>query len=70
MFVTAGSGGDAAILVNPYEPEAIAGGITTVLTDERIRRDLRAKGLERARQFSWETSVRRVRDIYLEASRA
>jgi glycosyltransferase involved in cell wall biosynthesis len=61
--------GDAAVLVNPYEPEAIASGIATVLTDERIRRDLRAKGLERARQFSWEASVRRVRDIYFEAAR-
>jgi len=61
--------GDAAVLVNPYEPEAIASGIETVLTDERIRRDLRAKGLERARQFSWEASVRRVREIYLEAAR-
>jgi glycosyltransferase involved in cell wall biosynthesis len=62
--------GDAALLVDPYEPAAIADGIARVLTDERIRRELRAKGLARARQFSWEASVRRVRDIYLEASRA
>jgi glycosyltransferase involved in cell wall biosynthesis len=60
--------GDAAILVDPYEPAAIADGIATVLTDETIRRSLRAKGIERARQFSWESSVRRVREIYGEAS--
>ena len=35
-----------------------------MLTDERLRRELRRKGLARAQQFSWETSVRRVRDIY------
>jgi glycosyltransferase involved in cell wall biosynthesis len=58
--------GDAARLVDPYDPEAIADGIHTVLTDEAARRSLRLKGLERARQFSWETSVRRVRDIYAE----
>ena len=62
--------GDAAILVDPYDPSAIADGIATVLTDERVRRDLRRKGLERAAQFSWEASVRRVRDIYLEAAGA
>jgi glycosyltransferase involved in cell wall biosynthesis len=35
-----------------------------VLSDEALRRDLRSKGLLRARQFSWEASVRRIHDIY------
>jgi glycosyltransferase involved in cell wall biosynthesis len=56
--------GDAAILVNPYEPESIADGIFRVLTDGPTRDDLRRRGLERSRQFSWESSVRRVREIY------
>jgi glycosyltransferase involved in cell wall biosynthesis len=60
--------GDAAILVDPYDPAAIAEGMYAVLTDERMRRELRRKGLERARQFSWESSVRRVREIYTEAA--
>jgi glycosyltransferase involved in cell wall biosynthesis len=59
--------GDAAVLVDPYRPEAIADGIERVLCDESLRRELRAKGLARARQFSWEASVRRVREIYEEA---
>jgi glycosyltransferase involved in cell wall biosynthesis len=58
--------GDAAVLVDPYEPQAIADGITKVLTDETLRADLRRKGLARAKQFSWEQSVRRIHDIYLE----
>jgi glycosyltransferase involved in cell wall biosynthesis len=37
-----------------------------VLTDESLRRDLVHKGIARARQFSWEQSVRRVHDIYRE----
>jgi glycosyltransferase involved in cell wall biosynthesis len=61
--------GDAALLVDPYEPHAIADGIRKVLTDEQTRRDLRRKGLERAREFSWDSSVRRIRDIYCEAAR-
>src|SRR5439155_26635460 len=36
---------DAAILVDPYDPEAIAHGIERVLTDERLRRELRRKGV-------------------------
>ena len=58
--------GDAAILVDPYDPRAIAEGIHRVLTDEALRRDLRRKGVARAHQFSWEASVRRVHDIYTE----
>jgi glycosyltransferase involved in cell wall biosynthesis len=56
--------GDAAVLVDPYDPSAIADGIYRVLSDETLRGEMRRKGVERARQFSWEQSVRRVRDIY------
>jgi glycosyltransferase involved in cell wall biosynthesis len=60
--------GDAAVLVDPYHPESIADGIERVLSDHSLRRELRAKGLLRARQFSWEASVRRVREIYGETA--
>ncbi len=56
--------GNAAVLVDPYDAHAIADGIHRVLTDEQLRGDLRRLGLARAKQFSWETSVRRVREIY------
>jgi len=55
--------GDAAVLVDPYDPRAIADGIYQVLTDEQLRRDLRRKGVARAGMFSWEQSVRRIRAI-------
>jgi glycosyltransferase involved in cell wall biosynthesis len=60
--------GDAAVLVDPYDPASIADGIYRVLADEGLRRDLRRRGLTRARQFSWETSVRRVQEIYREVA--
>jgi glycosyltransferase involved in cell wall biosynthesis len=60
--------GDAAVLVDPYDAQAIADGIYQVLTDERLRRDLRKKGVARAGMFSWETSVRRVHKIYMQAA--
>jgi glycosyltransferase involved in cell wall biosynthesis len=60
--------GDAAILVDPYEPAAIADGMYRVLADERLRHDLRCRGVARAKQFSWEASVRRIHDIYMQAA--
>jgi glycosyltransferase involved in cell wall biosynthesis len=60
--------GDAALLVDPYDPTAIADGIFTVLTDSSVRNDLKEKGIARARQFSWNASVRRVLDIYREVA--
>jgi len=56
--------GNAAILVDPYDPDALADAMLRVLTDESLRQDLRRRGLERARQFSWEQSVGRIRRIY------
>jgi glycosyltransferase involved in cell wall biosynthesis len=60
--------GDAALLVDPYDPTAIADGIYTVLSDVAVRSDLRQKGLARAKQFSWAASVRRVWNIYKEVA--
>ena len=58
--------GDAGVLVNPYDPRSIADGIRKVLTDRTLRSDLRARGLARARSFSWPASAARIRRIYEE----
>lgn len=55
---------DAAVLVDPHDPEAIAAGITRVLEDADLRADLRKRGLERVGHFSWEQSVHRIHRIY------
>jgi glycosyltransferase involved in cell wall biosynthesis len=56
--------GDAALMIDPYEPKAIAEAMYRVLTDAPLRADLRLRGLARAREFSWERSIKRVREIY------
>ena len=61
--------GDAAVMIDPYEPAAIAEALERVLTDDALRADLRVRGLARAREFSWERSVARVRAIYHEVAR-
>ena len=56
--------GDAAILIDPYEADAIADAMRRVLTDPALRASLRERGLARVREFSWERSIARVREIY------
>jgi glycosyltransferase involved in cell wall biosynthesis len=56
--------GDAALMIDPYDSSAIADALRRVLTDAALRADLRARGFDRARSFSWERSIRRVREIY------
>ena len=56
--------GDAALLIDPYEPAAIEAAMRRVLTEPALRDDLRARGLARVKEFSWERSVRRIREVY------
>ena len=60
--------GDSGIQVNPYDAGSIADGIRQVLADPALRRRLVAKGLARARLFSWQESAVRVREIYQEVA--
>ena len=55
--------GDAAILIEPGDPVALAGGIERALAD---RDRLVQAGLARASRFSWAETARRTLDVYLE----
>jgi glycosyltransferase involved in cell wall biosynthesis len=54
--------GDAAILLSPGNPDALADGIATALED---RTRLVAAGLERAKRFSWAETARRTLHTYI-----
>lgn len=56
--------GDAALLVDPFDVNAIAAALERVVTDEALREDLRRKGLEQARKFSWEKAARETFEIF------
>jgi glycosyltransferase involved in cell wall biosynthesis len=56
--------GDAALLVNPSNWEEIAVAIHRLLTDDQLYAELRAKGLQRARYFNWESAARRTMEVY------
>jgi glycosyltransferase involved in cell wall biosynthesis len=55
--------GDAALLVNPYDSESIALAMNRVISDNKLRIFLSEKGLERAKQFSWDKTAARVWDV-------
>lgn len=56
--------GDAALMVDPYSIDEIAEAIGRILTDEALRDDLIAKGIEQASKFTWEKSAKQLLDIY------
>lgn len=50
--------GDAAILVDPTDTDAIAAALSEMLTDEDLRAVLSAAGVARAARFTWESTAR------------
>jgi glycosyltransferase involved in cell wall biosynthesis len=61
--------GGAAMLVNPENVFDIARGITEVLMDEDLRRDLVIKGRKQAETFSWARTAKEVLALYEEAGK-
>jgi alpha-1,3-rhamnosyl/mannosyltransferase len=59
--------GDAALIVDPEDVSAIAAGLTRLWRDDDLRADLRARGLLRAREFSWDRTARLTLDVYRDA---
>jgi glycosyltransferase involved in cell wall biosynthesis len=49
--------GDAAVLVDPYNVEGMAGIIETVLRDPGIRETMKWRGLEQVERFSWKRTA-------------
>jgi glycosyltransferase involved in cell wall biosynthesis len=55
--------GEAAVLVPPRDPAALAEGVERALAD---RDRLRGLGLERSRRFTWQETARRTAAVYEE----
>jgi glycosyltransferase involved in cell wall biosynthesis len=56
--------GDAALLVEPTDEDAIATSLERVLTDEATRAELLARGRDRVRAFSWDDTARDLASCY------
>jgi glycosyltransferase involved in cell wall biosynthesis len=56
--------GDAALLIDPYDADAIADALRLLLDDSSLRQDLIQKGMERAKRFTWDAAAHHLREIY------
>ncbi len=56
--------GEAALLVDPTDVEALAEAITRLLADEDLREEMRRRALARAAEFSWERTARMTLAVY------
>ncbi len=56
--------GDAGILLAPDDEQGWADALGQALTDERTRVEMRERGLEQARRFSWERAARETLVVY------
>jgi glycosyltransferase involved in cell wall biosynthesis len=59
--------GDAALLFDPLDTNAIALSVRRILEDDALAERLRNAGLERAKRFSWEETARRTLASYRRA---
>lgn len=60
--------GDAALLVDPYDCDAIALGIEQALEDQSLREDMMRRGPLQAARFSWDEAARGVAAALREAA--
>ena len=55
--------GDAAVLVDPLDTQALAEAIVRVFTDDRLATELSERGRRQAGEFSWDKTGRAVQAV-------
>jgi glycosyltransferase involved in cell wall biosynthesis len=60
--------GEAAVLVDPTDVDAIASALTELVADEDLRAVLSAAGVARASRFTWEATARATAAVLREAA--
>lgn len=58
--------GDCAVICDAYSVKNIAQGLYRLYSSRELREELSRKGIERAKQFTWERSAEMLLDIYRE----
>jgi len=56
--------GDAALLIDPHNTGELSAAIMRILQDKSLQEDLRQKGYERVKQYTWPVSARKMLSIY------
>lgn len=55
--------GDAAVLFDPQDPEAIADSVAPVLLSDDVSGEYQKKGIERASKFTWQETARKTMEV-------
>ena len=58
--------GDAALMIDPHDVEAISQAMTRLIADDALVSELKVKGLARAKTFTWDACSNRTLDVYRE----
>lgn len=61
--------GDAGILINPYDVEELKRSIRRVIGDADLRKDMREKGLEKVKEYSWKNYAKQFSALLFELGR-
>ncbi|MCJ7738624.1 MAG: glycosyltransferase family 4 protein [Anaerolineae bacterium] len=56
--------GDAAVMVDTRSVEALADGLSQLITDATLRRQLRQHGVKHASQFNWRRTAAQTSQVY------
>ena len=56
--------GDAAVLLDPDDDDALRDGLLSLLTNEPLRQELIARGVVRSQLFTWERTADRVAKVF------
>jgi glycosyltransferase involved in cell wall biosynthesis len=55
--------GEAALTFNPLDSDQLAVQLEKIISDQELQQHLRLLGLDRAQQFSWQSSARQTIDF-------
>lgn len=56
--------GNAALTVDPYDIQQWIRAVRRALSDEQLKLEMREKGLERVKRFTWERTARETLEVY------
>jgi phosphatidylinositol alpha-mannosyltransferase len=64
------SHGQEGFLCRPADARDMAKAILLILNDDTLRRQMGARGREKAQRFSWSNVAKEIEDFYFEAVKA
>jgi glycosyltransferase involved in cell wall biosynthesis len=59
--------GDAALLIDPNDERALANALIEIMNNDRLRAELREKGIAQAKKFTWRDAAEKTLMLYQEA---